>query len=85
MPENFAQIFEENFLKRLGERNSSEEKFNEISSKFMRMKSPLPQVNADSPIQGIPAPQHQSSVSSRIPLKSEDQNTINKKNQRRGF
>ncbi len=42
MPANFAQIFEENFLQTLGEQNLGEKKFNEISSKFMRMKSPLP-------------------------------------------
>jgi hypothetical protein len=40
MPANFSQIFEENFLKSFGEWNSGEEKFNEISSKFMGMKSP---------------------------------------------
>ncbi len=71
MPAKFAQIFEEHFLQSLGERNSSEEKLNEISSRFMEIKFPPLLVNANPHVQGMPAPRNQSSVSSQIPPISE--------------
>jgi hypothetical protein len=67
IPAKFAQIFKENFMQSLGERNSREEKFNEIFSRFTGTKFLPPYAHASSPMQGIPILQNHSVDSSQIP------------------